>query len=82
MNSILLNGKNCFISGASGGLGEEIAKELANQKCNLFLTGRDGKKLSKIKEDIKKISNDKIKVEYEIGELNNLDDIKKNHHFC
>ncbi len=34
-------GKSCFISGATGGLGEEIAKELANQKFNLFLTGRD-----------------------------------------
>lgn len=77
MNNMLLNGKNCFISGASGGLGEEIAKELANQKCNLFLTGRNEEKLSKIKKDIEKISNNKIKVEYEIGEFNNLNDIKK-----
>jgi short-subunit dehydrogenase len=75
--SVNLENKNCFISGASGGLGEEIAKELASQKCNLFLTGRDGEKLSRIKENIKKSINDKIKVEYEIGDLNNFEDIKK-----
>ncbi len=70
-------GKTCFISGASGGLGEEIAKELANQKCNLFLTGRDEEKLSKLKDTIKNSTADTLQIKYQKGDLNNLEDVKK-----
>ena len=76
MNSIL-DGKTCFLTGASGGLGKEIAKEIANCNCNLFLTGRNEKKILELKETIKNSVNDKIEVYYQTGELNNLDDIKK-----
>lgn len=69
-------GKTCFISGASGGLGEEIAKEIASHNCNLFLTGRNEEKLLKLKETINNSINDKIKVEYQVGDLNNLENIK------
>jgi len=75
MNKIL-DGKTCFVTGASGGLGEEIVKEIANQNCNLFLIGRDKKKLQKLKETIKNSINDKVKVDYQTGDLNNLSDIK------
>lgn len=36
-----LSGKNVLLTGATGGLGEAIARELALQGCNLFLTGRN-----------------------------------------
>ncbi|NWJ30243.1 SDR family NAD(P)-dependent oxidoreductase [Marine Group I thaumarchaeote] len=71
-----LDGKTCFLTGASGGLGKEIAKEIASYNCNLFLTGRDEEKLIKLKETIKNSINDKIKVNYQTGDLNNLNDIK------
>ena len=74
--STILDGKTCFLTGASGGLGKEIAKEIANCNCNLFLTGRNEQKLLKLKETIKNSINNKIKIHYQAGDLNNLDDIK------
>jgi len=47
MNQIL-RGKNCLITGATGGLGKEIAKEFAKNGCNLFLTGRNNDKLNSL----------------------------------
>ena len=76
MNKTVLHGKTCFLTGASGGLGEEIAKEIASHNCNLFLTGRDEKKILKLKETIRNSINDNVKVDYQTGDLNNLDDIK------
>jgi len=73
----ILDGKTCFLSGASGGLGQEIAKELAIHNCNLFLTGTNKEKLKELKENIKNSINNKIKIDYEIGDLNNLKDIEK-----
>ena len=70
-----LEGKTCFLTGTSGGLGKEIALELANRNCNLFLTGRNKNKINELKNIIKK-SNDKIEIHYEIGDFNNMNDIK------
>ena len=42
----ILQGKNCLITGSTGGLGKEIAREFAKNGCNLFLTGRNNKKLN------------------------------------
>ena len=33
----IFSGKNCLITGSTGGLGKEIAKLLAKKNCNLFL---------------------------------------------
>ena len=38
ISSSIIKGKNCFISGATGGLGKSIATELVLNQCNLFLT--------------------------------------------
>jgi len=52
--------KTTFITGASCGFGEAIAKRLARQDMNLILTGRNEEKLQKVCEDIKQISTAKI----------------------
>ena len=36
----ILNNKNCFISGATGGLGVEISKSLVKNGCNLLLSSK------------------------------------------
>lgn len=36
-----LEGKRCLLTGATGGLGEELARELRELGCRLFLTGRN-----------------------------------------
>jgi len=68
--------KNCFISGATGGLGQSFAENLAKQSCNLFLSSPNNKKLSKLKDKIKEINSD-IKVFYEAADLSNEKEIKK-----
>lgn len=56
-----LKGKVVLISGASGGMGEAIARQLAREGCNLSLFARREEKLKKIKEGISK---NKIKCIY------------------
>ena len=68
MSNNILKNKNCLITGATGGIGKEIAKELASNSCNLFLTSTNKTKLSKLKNDIKKI-NKNIRIEYSALDL-------------
>ena len=75
MNKQILDNKNCFITGASGGIGSEIAVQLAENGCNIFLTGRNAAKLEKFKKEIKSTGNN-IKTFYHAGDLNNVGDIK------
>lgn len=49
-----LKGKVAIITGASRGIGREIAKTLAKNKINLVLCGRDEKKLKDLQLEIKK----------------------------
>ena len=73
MNQIL-KGKNCLITGATGGVGKEIAKEFAKNSCNLFLTGRNDEKLNSLKNELQ---NDQIKIDFEAADLSDVDDIQK-----
>ena len=73
MNQIL-QGKNCLITGATGGLGKEIVKEFAKNGCNLFLTGRNNEKLNSLKNELQ---NDQIKIDFEAADLSDVDDIQK-----
>ena len=75
MNWGLLKNKNCFITGATGGIGRELAKILAGKNCNLFLTGRNEKKLNQLKKELE--TDNEVKVGYQPGDLTNLEDIKK-----
>ncbi|MFH0758708.1 MAG: SDR family NAD(P)-dependent oxidoreductase [Bacteroidota bacterium] len=57
-----LHGKTAFITGATGGMGTEIALCLARENVNLVLLGRDSAKLGRLKEAIKGISDAKVDV--------------------
>ena len=61
MTSILRN-KNCLITGASGGLGSALARQLAKSGCNLFLVGRNTEKLSQLSKEILEKNGIMIKV--------------------
>lgn len=81
----VLNKKNCFITGATGGIGKEICKQLAEKNCNLFLTGRDIQKLESFKKFLSS-ENPEINIEFQEGDLTNLSNIEKivstaKHHF-
>ena len=52
MNQVYSN-KNALITGATGGLGEQVALKLAQKGCNLHLTGRNNEKLKKLAQKIK-----------------------------
>ena len=82
MNKNILEKKNCLITGATGGLGRQIAIELAKKNCNLFLTGRQNKKLEKLNVKLEKINkNNLIKYKpYNLQEPEELDRLIKNIH--
>ena len=73
MNTILKN-KNCLVTGATGGIGKEISKELTSNSCNLFLTSTNNTKLIKLKNQLKKI-NKNIKIEFLSADLTIQEDI-------
>ena len=66
--------KNCLIIGASGGIGSAITKKLAKENYNLFLIGKNKKKLLKLKKEIEK---DDINVEIESVDLTNEKQIEQ-----
>ena len=68
--------KNCLIVGASGGIGAEISKKIAEKNYNLFLIGRNKKKLSKLKSEINE-KNNSIKIEFDVVDLTNDKSISK-----
>ena len=74
MNQIL-HGKNCLITGATGGLGREIAKEFAKNGCNLFLTGRNNDKLNSLKNELENSQNE-IKIDFKDADLSDDNEIQ------
>ena len=52
MKTSILKNKNCLITGATGGIGKEISIQLAKKSCNLFLTGKNQKKLKLLEQII------------------------------
>lgn len=75
MNHEILKGRNCFITGATGGLGRYIALEMAQYKCNLFLTSTNSSKLKALKNEIELLQKRGSRVHYHHGDLNKLEDI-------
>jgi 3-oxoacyl-[acyl-carrier protein] reductase len=74
-NNNILKGKNCFITGATGGLGKSLAIELASSECNLFLTSTNAKKLEELKFFLSKLNPD-IMIYCDVCDLRNLNNIK------
>ena len=66
--------KNCVVVGASGGIGNAITKKLVEENYNLFLIGKNKKKLLKLKKEIEK---EDINVEIESVDLTNEKQIEQ-----
>ena len=51
-----LSGKTAIVTGASDGIGKQVAIKLADQGVNLALIGRDNFRLNQVKNAIKKLN--------------------------
>ena len=67
MNNSIFEGKNCLVTGATGGLGKAICKQLSERGCNIFLTSKTRSKLVQLKKNLSKHKG--IKIEFENGDL-------------
>lgn len=72
-----LENKNCLLTGATGGLGTEIAKTLLDYKCNIFLTSKSSIKLKKLQNELETKNDNNCKIEFQTGDLTKISDIKK-----
>ena len=72
----VLYGKNCLITGSTGGLGRELSILFAKMGINVFLTATKNQSLIQLK---KKIINDtnNSHISYQSADLTKLSDIKK-----
>jgi len=77
MNRKILEDKNCLITGATGGLGKNIAGVLLENNCNLFLTARNNSKLKKLQNKLEKRNTNNSKILFQSGDLTKINDIKK-----
>ena len=73
MDINILEKKNCLITGATGGLGKQIAIELAKKNCNLFLTSME-ENLGELKQELEKLNN-KILIKYQHADLRKLENV-------
>ena len=73
MNENILEKKNCLITGATGGLGREIAIQLAKKNCNLFLTSME-KNLEYLKQELEKLNNE-ILIKYQHSDLRKVENV-------
>jgi short-subunit dehydrogenase len=69
-----LKGKNVFLTGATGGIGRELAYQFARSGCNLFLTGRSRERLSDLADNILSEDN-QITVSFQAGDLESSQDV-------
>ena len=75
-----LIGKNALITGASSGIGKDIAYIMAEKGINLVLLARREEALIKIKKDLE--SNFKIRVTVISSDLSQVSEYKKIHDEC
>ena len=54
MNSDILRGKTALVTGGNGGLGQAIARALAERGCNVIITSRNPQKLRIFADDLLK----------------------------
>ncbi len=65
-----------LITGASSGIGEEYAKQLAQQGCNLLLIARRGERLTKLKHDLE-AKHPSIEIDFLVQDLTEKDAAQK-----
>ena len=73
----IFKNKSCFITGASGGIGRQIALKMAENKCNLFLTGATASKIDHLQKELESIHGREIEIHGEAGDLNSVPDIER-----
>ena len=64
-----MNGRTCLITGATDGIGKEAAIELAKKGCNLILIGRNKEKGEKVVEEIRKVAENHVDIDYFVADL-------------
>jgi len=72
-----LEHKNCFITGATGGIGKHLAMKMLENGCHLFLTSTNISKLKGLKEELETLYTRDTKIFYEHGDLSKIQDINK-----
>jgi len=76
INDKTLKNKNCFITGATGGIGEKIAAQMAEAGCNLFLTSTSSAKLRNLKDSLQSKFGKDMTIIYGSGDLNSIGEIE------
>ena len=76
MTPNLFEGKNCLITGATGGWGLELSKEFAKLGCNLFLISTNEKKLQRQQKYLLTLNKNRTII-YQVSDLRNINDLKK-----
>jgi len=64
-----MRGLTCLITGATDGIGKEAAIELAKKGCNLILIGRNKEKGEKVVEEIRKVADSYVDIDYFTADL-------------
>jgi 3-oxoacyl-[acyl-carrier protein] reductase len=64
----VLRNKNCFITGATGGIGAAIARDLAAKRCNLFFSSRSSQKLAELKRELEGGESDTL-IDYAVADM-------------
>lgn len=57
-----LEGKNVLVTGASSGIGEEMAKQFVRLGANVILVSRSAKELERVSDELKQFGSGKVKV--------------------
>lgn len=77
MNENVLNNKNCFLTGATGGLGRQLVFQLIKKGCNLFLTAKSEYILKKLKNELEKINVNCVKIDYYAADVTNIVEVNR-----
>lgn len=70
-----LHGKTVLITGASQGIGREIASLLAEEGCNLILVSRDAKRLNDVADNVRR--QHKVSVRVEAADLSSEAEVER-----
>jgi len=77
MQHTIFADKRCFITGATGGIGRQIALKMAQHGCTLMLTSTRIDKLEELGKEIEELNGDRCKVYFNSGDLNKIRDVKR-----